>query len=420
MSLDLAKGFFVGLFLVSNAFAQPEKMAPESDDSVFVKKLSSPDLGDLAKWKAELLDLVKKSPMHSVSAIPGFITPNGLSKTETAGLKKVYDVFSVFRTGSSENVPNAKSKWFRDLRLPEVIDVAHTLLSKACEEKDPLKEILNAGDTDLAAEVSKSEPEKVPARTAGGALALKMLSDPSELKEWRAKWSTQSAIQFVRYLYTNSIYLAEADLGVVGRQASGLVKPAGKMNVMPKIEYLVIHHTATGEDLNLKNVQRDHMNRLVSSNDPSKGTWSDIGPHYFVMKDKTSPDWQIFAARDPWYRGAHAPPKVEGGPGNPNSIGIETAGLYRDGAPPPEALLKVYSLIQAFSKKDSQLNKGIEATEREGARTRVEIKGIVGHLECSREGHTECPGAGYLPIIQEWNRLLFPAGATLKQKEGSK
>lgn len=356
--------------------------------------------------------------LNPVSVIDG--NSEALSKSSEA----LYLAYREFREKSP------KSKWFVKERLPTRIDsVARDLKASSylvgkkmgaivvplvCPPPvDPKKD--QAVDQILKSSKLLS--------TAGSTLAKNIVDSPEAIAEltgqdWKKDWTTDRAKAFVQYLDSKGIFLKESDLAVMSRAENGLIPATPGMVKMEKVEFLVVHHTAGRQDYDLKGGQLDHMNRLVNPRDPSKGTWSDFGAHYLLgVKNGT---WRMQEGRLPWFKGAHAAPPAEVfNPllrmPNSNSIGIETAGLYTDEPPPPEALIYIYSLAKVLKDENSDLVKRMNA---EGVK--VDLKGVKGHLECSGKGHTVCPGAAYLPVIQEIDRLMFsnaPAQAEIKVRE---
>ncbi len=418
MSLGLGRANFFVSFMFFGLLA-PLLDAQTSDfDTRVVQKISEASLANREQWKQEMLSLVAQSPQTSVAQIPELKFPVGSSEALRNKIQSFYSTYVTFRTGqNSQGEPNASSRWFRQERLPQRLS---EIVEQLARESAPVQcpPAPAAGAEQLIKEVEK---RTLPASNANAPSGQTFLSDSTQLDEWKKNWNQKKAIEFVRYLNANGIYLNGKELEIVSREENGLLPPQGSMKKMEKIEYLVIHHTASRQDFDVKGCQRDHMSRLANAKNPPpenlkegspeylKYFWSDIGPHFFVGIHSSQKNWRIQAGRDPWFQGAHARPNNQEKAGNPNSIGVETAGMYEEEVPPPEALLYVYSLARNLKDQNSSLVQSIKAQG-----VGVEMKGIRGHQECDG---TLCPGKAYMGVVTEMNRLLFPLVPEKKENQ---
>ena len=129
---------------------------------------------------------------------------------------------------------------------------------------------------------------------------------------------------------------------------------------MRKIEFIIIHHSASPDEPRLdKEVIRDwHM---------TGNGWRDIGYHFIVEYLEGHP--VILLGRPVEQAGAHCPPY------NQNSIGLCMIGNFEDAPPPRDKRLEMGRLVRSL-----QVQYGIPR-ER-----------VLAHRE-AMPGHTVCPGA---------------------------
>lgn len=142
------------------------------------------------------------------------------------------------------------------------------------------------------------------------------------------------------------------------------------MDLKPeKIQYLIIHHTATSRDrTTFAAVKRYHI---------SKG-WGDIGYHYFITSDG-----KVWPGRPENKVGAHA--RSSGM--NLKSLGICLTGNFMNEIPTDMQLSSMKDLLVRLQDKYN-----------------IPVKNILGHQEIPAS--TACPGTNFLKWIVDFRKNI--------------
>tara|TARA_R100000808_G_C2135251_1_gene143674 strand:- start:527 stop:961 length:435 start_codon:yes stop_codon:yes gene_type:complete len=140
---------------------------------------------------------------------------------------------------------------------------------------------------------------------------------------------------------------------------------------MRKIKYIVVHHTASGEETTLEDVSLWHKARGFS-----RVSGTNAGYHYLI---EASPKPTIRLGRSPDRTGAHARGY------NSGSIGCAIVGSFEDGSvPSPEQYRLAVQLVADLSRQHPEA-------------------AIKGHSEL---GSTQCPGIDMVAFRQAVQECL--------------